>query len=81
MMPQNRTVPIRREGLPSYPSCERELAAPVLSKKEVDRELPEEQCHDERHQEHYHGAEEPRYELGQRAHKVVGGLPHQDPPP
>jgi hypothetical protein len=70
MMPQNRTVPIRREGLPWYPSCERELAAPVLRQRQ-----------DERYQEHHHGAEEARYELGQRAHKIVGGLPHQVPPP
>src|SRR5919112_82432 len=33
MMPQNRTVPIKIEGLPSYPSCARELEVPVLRKR------------------------------------------------
>ena len=49
--------------------------------EETDYQPLQEKRQHEGHQEHCHGADEPRDELGERAQQVVGGFSHQIPPP
>src|SRR5215212_2215087 len=72
-------VPELPEGVGGPRPLEEILEPEAL--EETGRQPLEEQSHDERHQERHRGADEARHELGQRAHKVVGGLRHQVPPP